>query len=347
MKSFFIALIVKSVNLIKTNFLGLLILRRYNFLAILLTTLIVLTVAACNSEIGQNQIVSRLSVETQIVNHALGAVKIPVKPQRVVVLHDMLLLDPVLALGVKPIGVTSCSACKEERFRGIPSNLVADIPEVGGISQPDIEKILALKPDLILGTNFQKNYYQLLSAIAPTVLIDYRKLYDFKERLQYIAQVLGKGDRAKEVITKYQQRIQELRQQLGEKLETKTISVIYLLGQGQAFSVYRSDYLAYGQIISDVGLRAIQENQKEIEQKLSIEVLPQYDADVLFIMTEFLTKDFIRANPEPLSFLRKPIWSQLKAVRNQQVYRVNWDVGGTLGANRVIDDLFKYLVKIP
>ncbi|MEH2076321.1 MAG: hypothetical protein V7K57_18310 [Nostoc sp.] len=64
-------------------------------------------------------------------------------------------------------------------------------------------------------------------------------------------------------------------------------------------------------------------------------------------MTDFLTKDFKQANPEFLSFLQKPIWSKLKAVQNKQVYNVNWNVGGPIGANRIIDDLFKYLVKMP
>ncbi|NJR38046.1 MAG: hypothetical protein HC781_03330 [Leptolyngbyaceae cyanobacterium CSU_1_4] len=74
-------------------------------------------------------------------------------------------------------------------------------------------------------------------------------------------------------------------------------------------------------------------------------MLPEYDADVLFLMTEHLTADFKASNPESLSFLKRPIWSQLKAVQNNQVYKVNWTVGGVIGANRIIDDLSKYLVK--
>ncbi|MEH2443971.1 ABC transporter substrate-binding protein [Nostoc sp.] len=66
-----------------------------------------------------------------------------------------------------------------------------------------------------------KNSYKLLSNIAPTVMIDFPKMYDFKERLRYVAQVLGKSDRAEELLTHYQNRIQKLRQQLGKQLEKK------------------------------------------------------------------------------------------------------------------------------
>jgi len=172
-------------------------------------------------------------------------------------------------------------------------------------------------------------------------------MYDFKDRLRYVAQVLGKSDRAEELLTQYQNRIQKLRQQLGKQLETKTISVIYLAGSADIFYSYRPDFATYGQILGDVGLRLIQKNQKQPELTLSVEVLPKDDADILFVMTEHLSQFFKKANAEPLSFLQKPIWSTLKAVKNKQVYRVNWSVGGAIGANRIIDDLFKYLVKIP
>ncbi|GJD15253.1 ABC transporter, ferrichrome binding protein [Rivularia sp. IAM M-261] len=304
----------------------------------------VLAITACHSntlQLKHNQISltdARSLIETQIVTHALGKAKIPVKPQRTIVLHDMLILDSVLALGVKPVGVTYWPLAGE-RFRGIPKDLVANIPEVGSISQPSLEKIVSLKPDLILGTQYQKNYYRLLSAIAPTVLIDIHKMDDFKEMLQYISQILGKRDYAEVILTQYQQRIQQLQQQLRKNLKTITISVVALAGQN--IYTYSPDSTVDGQIFRDIGLRRplIQENQKEGSLLSSIEVLPEHDADVLFVIA-----DWTKASPEPLYFLKKPIWSQLKAVQNNQVYEVNWNVGGLLGANRIIDDLFKYLV---
>lgn len=336
----------KFVWVVKTVFSS-----NYKFLPFFLTLVAVVAIAACNntSQLEQRETsATALSpIETKTISHALGKVKIPLKPQRVVVLEENIILDSVVALGVKPVGVMYCQDC-EENFRGIPSDLLADVPVVGNIgNQPSLEKILSLKPDLILGLTWLKSSYKILSSIAPTVLIDFPSMYDFKERLRYVAQVLGKSDRAEELLTQYQNRIQTLRQQLGKQLETKTISVIYLAGSADIFYSYRPDFLAYGQILSDAGLRLIQQNQKQRELTLSIEVLPKYDADILFIMTEHLTRDFKEANPEVLSFLQKPIWSNLQAVKTKQIYRVNWTVGGAMGANRIIDDLYKYLVKIP
>lgn len=347
----------KFVRVVKTVFFSLhilwqprQILSNYKFLPFFLTIVVVLAIAACNHKIPIGIHKSTLAptpIETKIVSHALGKVKIPLKPQRVIVLEENVVLDSVVALGIKPVGVVYCAGC-EEKFRGIPSDLLADVPVLGSIgSQPSLEKILALKPDLILALTNLKSSYKLLSSIAPTVMIDFPTMYDFKKRLRYVAQVLGKSDRAEELLTQYQNRIQKLRLQLGKQVAAKTISVIYLAGSADIFYSYRGDFLPYGQIISDAGLRLIQQNQKQRDLTLSIEVLPEYDADFLFIMTDSLKKDFKEANPEVLSFLKKPIWSKLKAVQNKQVYKVNWNVGGTIGANRIIDDLFKYLVNTP
>nr|WP_235927199.1 iron-siderophore ABC transporter substrate-binding protein [Gloeocapsopsis dulcis] len=318
--------------------------RLVKLISIFVITVAILAIAACHSNTSQLKMQPsskmRSPIATQVVNHALGEVRIPVAPQRVIVLHDMLILDSVLALGVKPIG-SAYWPHEGERFRGIPPELVVDIPTVGNISQPSIEKILTLKPDLILGTHFQKNYYELLSEIAPTILINSLELQDFKERLRYIAHVLGKGDQAEELLVVYQERIKKLRQQLGEKLEKITVSVIAL--EGQNIYTYRSDFTIPSQIINDIGLTRplIQQNQKESSLISSIEMLPNHDADVLFV------DDWAEETPDPMSFLKQPIWAQLQAVQNNRVYQVDWSVGGPFGANRIIDDLFKYLVNTP
>jgi iron complex transport system substrate-binding protein len=47
---------------------------------------------------------------------------------------------------------------------------------LGAIVQPNLERVHALKPDLMLITSMQANHYQELSQIAPTMHfdVDYR-----------------------------------------------------------------------------------------------------------------------------------------------------------------------------
>jgi len=123
---------------------------------------VVLAIAACNNNppMGTHKsTLARTPIETKTVSNTLGKVEVPLKPQRVIVLEENVVLDSVVALGIKPVGVVYCGGC-EEKFRGIRSELLAGVPVLGSIgSLPSLEKILALKPDLILGlTNLKSSY---------------------------------------------------------------------------------------------------------------------------------------------------------------------------------------------
>jgi iron complex transport system substrate-binding protein len=322
---------------------------RKTLLLFFLAILTILATVSCNrntpSLVSRESTATRSPVETQVVNDAFGQVTIPLYPKRIVVLDDHTYLDPILSLDIKPVGIVSCHNCWED-YRGIPGNLVDDISNVGTIEQPSLEAVLKLKPDLILASDFQKESYPQLSAIAPTVGIDYFDVVNFKDRLRYFAQILGRSDRAREVLSQYEERLQNLQQELGTTLETETVSVIYFF-DSQNFTVYKPDDLNNSQILNDLGLQFTQAQESQIEHnlKLGIEALPNYDADHIFIVTNSWTlpEDELTES----SILDMPIWSTMKAFQERQVYFVNWDIGGPIGANRVIDDLYKYLVNAP
>ncbi|NJO50168.1 MAG: iron-siderophore ABC transporter substrate-binding protein [Leptolyngbyaceae cyanobacterium RM2_2_4] len=318
-----------------------------------LTIVTVLTIAAFSSNIVRleqkenSSTASHPSVETKVVRDAFGDVEIPVHPQRVVVLDESGILDPVLALGIKPVGIMSCYGCHEKN-RGIPNNLIAGIPDVGIAWQPSLERILYLKPDLILSYDFHKKAYSQLSMIAPTVAADFLAIGGFKDWLHFYANVFGKRKLADQLLSHYEERMQELRQQIETKLRTKTISVIVPDASGNSFTIFNpNDVFPHLQMLRDAGLEFVQA-QQDIEGRsltLSIESLPNYDTDFLFIVVSVRPGE--AENLLSLSFLEQPIWSTLKAVQNRQVYAVEWDVAGLIGADRVIDDLYKYIVNTP
>jgi iron complex transport system substrate-binding protein len=106
------------------------------------------------------------------VEHALGTTTIDAEPTRVVTVgvteHDF-----VLALGIAPVGVTEWYG--DQPFATWPwaqDELGDAKPEVLTTSDGfDYERIAALAPDLIIGTNagIDQESFALLSAIAPTV----------------------------------------------------------------------------------------------------------------------------------------------------------------------------------
>ncbi|MBD2726427.1 iron-siderophore ABC transporter substrate-binding protein [Nostoc sp. FACHB-892] len=288
-----------------------------------------------------NSASSQLPVATRVVKHTLGETRIPIKPQRIIVLNDVGLLDPVLSLGVKPIGTVSFFPQYDFLFRGVTNEEAAGIEIVGDGNQPNLERVILLKPDLILMREYQKSFYKQLSAIAPTVVVDLPGLnYSFKENLRFIAQVLGESEKAEQVIAQYYERVKKLQNLMGERLKEIEVSVINLFGES-LIATY-SDNETYNQVFQDIGIRLIPTlvNQKEDTLVSSIEVLKNYDADILFVMND--TQELTQ------SFFQNPLLTTLKAAKNNQVYGVQvdrWWTFGFFGVNKLLDDLFKYLVQ--
>ncbi|WP_289501023.1 iron-siderophore ABC transporter substrate-binding protein [Gloeocapsopsis sp. IPPAS B-1203] len=316
------------------------IVARYKHLPLFLATITILVVPACHSDTSQLKQNQTYLATTRIVNHALGEVEIPVSPHRVVVLHDHLLAC-VMELGFKPIGSTyNVYGEDNQYFRGIPSEWTDSIAKVGVNDQPSLEAVLDLAPDLILGRDLGNSvnemYYKQLSAIAPTVIV--KDSEGYLSQSKYIAEILGRSDIAEKLQIEYEDRIQNLRQQLAENLSNITISVISSVGGGNFVTFSANDI--YDQIFNEIGLRRppIQQNQKEIRLVHSIETLHEHDADVVFV------RNFGESPDKFLSFLKQPLVLQLRAAQNNRVYEVHWLGGNYLVANRIIDDLYKYLV---
>src|SRR5699024_6163834 len=93
------------------------------------------------------------------------------------------------------------------------------------VSDENIEKILELDPDLIIGLSTAKNIDKL-KEIAPTVTYTYGKL-DYLEQYEEIGKLLGKEDKAKKWTKDFKQRAEKLGEKVKNKIgEDTTISVI-------------------------------------------------------------------------------------------------------------------------
>jgi iron complex transport system substrate-binding protein len=196
---------------------------------------------------------SKPAVECQIVQHKVGTSCIPVQPQRIITLEVSWILDPLLSLGVKPVGTVSSFSGGREYFPGLSADDIAGIENVGTPSGSSLEKILKLKPDLILSLDFGEQIYDQLSAIAPTVVREYEKIkFSFKENFRSIAQLVGQARKAEEVLAQYQERVEGFREQLKNQPNDPEISVINYLSGAFLSPPY---YAPFFQVLSDIGVR--------------------------------------------------------------------------------------------
>lgn len=274
---------------------------------------------------------------TRVVQHTMGETVIPANPKRIVVL-DFIVLNSLLALNVQPVGAAGTQS-EISPFTAFHEGKLDGVTYVGYVYQPNLEKIIQLQPDLIIGSQFHKEIYGNLSQIAPTILSDVDSSDDWKIALKWLAEAIDKAPEAEQLLDGYYQRIEQFQQRMGEDLRTTQVSLINF--RSKQVRVYLKDSFP-GSVIEDVGLtRPPAEDKEGFIEEVSIEQIPQFKGDVIFSIVD---------QPSVASlerFSNSPLWSQLKAVQEGRVYSVKSDIwifgSGVTGANLILDDLSKYL----
>ena len=300
-------------------------LRRTRSTLLAATIASVLALSACS---GGTDAENEASGESYTVTHAMGETVIEGTPQRIVVL-DSPHLDALVALGHTPVGVTESSAGK-----GTPPYLGdIDAETVGLTSEPDIDKIATLAPDLIIGAKVRHEaIYDELSGIAPTVFSE-NSGTDWQEQATITAAAVGEDEEMAGLIDDLDARIAEV----GTAVEAdgKTLSIVRF--RPDNFRLYGPRTFS-GSILSQMGFDLGDREWDEYSMaELSPELYEQITGETVF---------FTNPGGDPSATTMATItglWGVLPAVRANQVYEVEdetWMVGiGVLGAGKILDDV--------
>jgi iron complex transport system substrate-binding protein len=285
------------------------------------------------------------------VEHAAGISCIPDKLERVVTL-DPTSLENAIALGIKPVGSVISD------FLSYLQDHLTGVKNIGQIGEPNLESILVLKPDLILGLDYQQYIYSLSSKIAPTVLLKFENSSQWKEVFTNFSLALGRQEVGERVMKNYYRRLAEFKQKTGNNLPKIQVSVVRIYPNN--ISIYLLDSFC-GTVLQDAGLsRPESQNITASEAKklfgnsvqvsIGNELIEKADGDVIFVWTgENTSQENETANKKLEQLKSNPLWQNLKAVKENKVYLVpNYWIGSSiLAANAILDDLFKYLINTP
>ncbi|MEM8544401.1 MAG: iron-siderophore ABC transporter substrate-binding protein [Cyanobacteria bacterium P01_H01_bin.119] len=274
------------------------------------------------------------------IKHAFGETEVPAEPNRVIVL-GYTTIEAVVAHGVQPIGVPS-GAVDQLLHLALDQETVADI---GSPTQPNLEKIAALKPDLILTSKYRLgDGYGPLAQIAPTVVLDVDGNHEWKELTRLCGETLGKPTETEKLSTAHNTKLQQIKAQLSPAGNPPQVSIVSIF-PGLIRAAGTETFA--GSVLADAGVaRPPSQSQAQGPQNVSLESLDLLDGDVIFIMTlQGNTEVAKGSRAESDRIKAHPLWSQLKAVQANQVYEVgpHWVIGSYISANLILDDLLKYL----
>ncbi|MCX2524769.1 ABC transporter substrate-binding protein [Larsenimonas rhizosphaerae] len=252
--------------------------------------------------------------------------------------------DTAVALGVMPVGVVE--SWQDPPVYPYLRAALCDATLVGLETQPSLEDIVMLQPDLIVASRFRhEKIAPLLTRIAPVIMLE--DVYRFHDTLASMARALGKRPAADWLESQYAARIVALRARLAVTLAPHwpmTVSLIDVRAD-QIRSYLPASF--GGEVLSALGFRwnATARQASGVMLKLGgVESVSAIDASLFFVMRHS-NSPAVTAHYERL--IHHPLWQRLAAPCHGQVVPVDtvaWSLsGGMLGVFAMLDDIEHWL----
>lgn len=235
-----------------------------------------------------------------------GDVELPKNPKRVLVLSTY--AGNVMALDTNLVGVDSWSKMNPKYDK-----YLKDVEEV---TDEDLEKIIELKPDLIIGLSTIKNYKKLKD-IAPTVTFEYGKLNYLDQHIE-IGKVLNKEKEAQAWVEDFKNRAAKAEKKIKENIgDDKTFTVIESFDK--QLYVFGDHWGRGTEVIYQALNLKMPEKVKEMVEKdgyyaMSTEVLSDYVGDYLVVSKDKDTEN---------SFQKTKTYKNIPAVKDSHVMEHN------------------------
>ena len=279
--------------------------------------------------------------QSRSISTAYGEVTVNGQPERIVTLYEGA-LDAAIAMGASPVGavVTRGGNSTADYIR--PRAGAAQI--VGTPGEFNLEAIIGLTPDIILApSHLNKDQYQLLSRIAPTIVphVPAFTADTWKQETRLYAAALGRVREGEAAITRVEDKIRDMAQLLDSTLspEQRGASLVRWMPQGP---LMMNTGLFSATLLEAVGFRmddaGIVKAGRPHSHPLSLENLHLIDQHWLFLAT--LNAD----GKEALAAARtSPAFERLQASRENRVITVDgqlWtSASGPIAAEAILDQL--------
>ncbi len=245
---------------------------------------------------------------------------VPAFPKRVISLAPSL-TEIVFDLGAGHTLVGRTARCNEP-----PEAL--KIQDIGAYLNPDLERIIALRPDLVLSPEIgiRKEVVDRLTDLGIPAFVDNSNTLDeIVHLLNRLGTILGRESEAKTVAQQFQQRRQAVRERVDHVSKPLILFAVgirpLVLAGGRSF---------IGSLIREAGGVNVAEDAAVPYPKFSMEEVARRDPDIIIVLNKECRGDEC--------FNEWQRHQALSAVRNNQIYELDADLVARASA-RTMDAL--------
>jgi len=282
-------------------------------LSLLLATLAV-SASSCSSK-------RTPPASARTVTDELGrSVHVPAQPQRIVSLAPSI-TEILFALGAgdRVVGVTSyCDYPPEAREK----------PPVGDTLKPSVEKIIAVKADLVIistASQVEASFQRLEELGVPVYVSNPRSIDGVVESIDRIGELIDARERAHQLTNELRRRITTVETRVAE---TTRPSVLVILGTEPLITAGAGSFI--NDLINRAGARSISAGEKADYPQYSIETVVARQPEIILL----------QAGGNDLT----PRLRQTPAARSNRVYHIDDDLLLRPGP-RIVDGLEQLAAK--
>lgn len=275
--------------------------------------------------------------EAITIKHNGGETQITKNPKNVVVL-DLGALDILDKMGVEVAGLPKSATLPAylDKYKG------DTYTDIGGLKEPNFEKINELKPELIIIEGRQAESYEEFSKIAPTIQLGTEGTEYFasvKKNAEILGNIFNKKDVVTEELGKLEARVESVKKQVqADKLD----GLVAMVADG-SMSVY-GEGSRFNTIYANFGFTATDKNIEVSShgQNISYEYLAEKNPSYLFVLDKGAA---IGKESKPAKeTVETELVKATKAYKDGNIIYLNpaaWYVGGAglQAANQMIADI--------
>lgn len=215
-----------------------------------------------------------------------------------------------------------------------------DAVNAGGIKEPDLEALYTFKPDVIIISGRQSDYYEELNKIAPTIYVEVNAetyLEDVKKNTEIAAKIFNADDAADKAIQALETQVEEAKKTVGS---TDQKALILLTNDG-TISAYGAGS-RFGLIHDLLGIPTADSTitVSTHGQSVNYEYIAKINPDILYVVDR---TQVVGGTTTTNTTLDNDLVKQTNAYQHQQIINLTPDYwylssGGLLSVSEMIKE---------
>ena len=284
----------------------------YKMLVVILTVAIAITLASCKSNSKTDTNESSGNTYPLTVKDQMGReVVIEKEPERIISLapsNTEILF--ALGLGGKVVGVTDYCDYPEEAKQK---------EKIGGFADPNMEKVLALKPDLVLATSMHEQPVRKLEELQiPVLVLNPKNIDEVLDALLLVGKVTNREKQAEELVANLKSRVESIEEKVSSIPEDKRPKVFYELWPSPITSAGPGTFVH--DLIENAGGINVASDAAKSYPEYSQEMIIEKNPDIIIFSHHG------SSNQTKEDIIKRPGWENVKAIKEGKVYYVDENI---------------------